>query len=184
MKCDEMSKHEDSAEFTTTDNVTTEGRRYEAFLKPDEVSFVRICEAGKLYETLMERMEFPARSWAKYEFFEILFGHNHSRSQMKADFTEDFPNVAEVVRVHKRKDYASLSRLMQNIESNFVINTVCRRLMKEHPDTPVLTIHDCILTTPPHVDAITGVMREEFARLGLSPTLKVKRYDQATAGRR
>jgi len=165
--------------FPTTDNLTTGRSGYERFLEPDEVSFVRICEAGKLYETLMERMEFPVRSWAKEVFFEILFGHNHSRSQMRADFTEDFPNVAEAIRVHKRKDYAFLSRLMQNIEANFVINTVCRRVMNEYPDAPVLTIHDCLLTTPAHVGTIAAIMREEFARLGLSPTLKVKRHDRS-----
>jgi hypothetical protein len=176
MKCEQGKKGRHSAALTTTDDGTDRGRAYEQFLKQDEMAFLRICEAGKLYETMMERMEWPVRRWAKEEFFGIIYGHNHSRSPLKDDFTEDFPNVAEVVRVHKRKDHGFLPRLMQNIEANFVINTVCRRLMNELPDAPVLTIHDCLLTTPAYVDAITGVMREEFARLGLSPKLHVKRH--------
>ena len=125
----------------------------------------------------MDRSEMPVRTWVKEQFFELIYGRNRSQSPLKADFTETFPNMAEVVRVHKRKDHGFLPRLLQNIEANFVINTVCRRLMKLLPHAPVLTIHDCLLTTEPNVEAITTVMREEFGRLGLSPTFHVKRHE-------
>lgn len=124
----------------------------------------------------MERLELPIRSWVKEQFFEYLYGTNSQTSPLKEAFAEQFPGVAEVVRVHKRKDHAFLPRLMQNIEANFMINTVCRRLMKEMPEAPVLTIHDSILTTEPFVEPIRAVIGEEFSRLGLSPTLHGKRY--------
>lgn len=183
MKCDDEEKSKRSKALTTRDNDTERSRAYQQFLKPDEMAFLRLCEAGNLYEWLMERLEMPVRRWVKDQFFEVMYGDNHSRSPLKTVFTEDFPNVAEVVRVHKRKDHGFLPRLMQNIEANFVINTVCRRLMNELHEAPVLTIHDCLLTTPSYVDAITGVMWEEFARLGLSPKLHVKRHDPGSAGR-
>jgi hypothetical protein len=146
------------------------------FLKPDEVKFLALCEAGKLYEDFMVRLEIPVRDWVKDRFFEYAYGRNHFQSPFKADFTEVFPNVAEMIRLLKRRDYTFLPCLMQNIEANFIINTVCRRLMNEFPESPVLTIHDCLLTTPPHLDTIQRVMREEFRRLGLAPTFHVKRY--------
>jgi hypothetical protein len=68
---------------------------------------------------------------------------------------------------------------MQHIEANVIINIVCRRLMNEFPDAPVVTIHDCLLTTPPHVDTIQRVMREEFDRLGLCPTFHVREHGLA-----
>lgn len=53
---------------------------------------------------------------------------------------------------------------------------VCARLMEEHPDCPVVTIHDSILTTPRWVEVVTKVIHEEFARLGITPTLHVEDY--------
>lgn len=149
------------------------------FLTQDEQHFVTLCEQGKLYRTLKEEMndrEMPLQHWAKTELFEVLFGSNRLKSRLKDIFDDMFPSVAEVIRVHKRKDYAFLPRLLQNIEANFVINTVCRRIMTEMPDAPVFTIHDSILTTRPFVEPIRQIMVEEFARLGLTPTLHEKDY--------
>lgn len=149
------------------------------FLAQDEQAFVTLCEQGRLYRTLkdeMELREIPLRHWVKTELFEVLFGSNRLKSRLKNIFEDMFPGVAEVIRVHKTKDYAFLPRLLQNIESNFIINTVCRRIMDEMPDAPVYTIHDSILTTRLFVEPIRQIMVEEFARLGLMPTLHLKDY--------
>ena len=146
------------------------------FLSQDELSFVELCETGQLYDCFMDRMNFPIRKWAKKDVFAVIYGTNSFTSPLKEDFNEFFPGVAEVVRVHKRKDYRYLPHLMQNIESNFVINTVCRRLMNEIPDAPVFTIHDSILTTRPWVEQIQKIMQDEFGKLGLSPTLHEDDY--------
>lgn len=151
------------------------------FLAQDEQYFVTLCEEGKLYRTLREEMEdreMPLRQWVKTEMFEVLFGSNRLQSRMKEIFGEMFPGVAEVIRVHKRKDYAFLPRLLQNIEANFIINGVCRRIMVEMPDAPVYTIHDSILTTRVFVEPIRQIIFEEFARLGLTPTLHEKDYGE------
>ena len=151
------------------------------FLASDEQYFVTICEQGKLYRTLkeeMEEQEMPLLHRVKNELFKVLFGSNHLKSRMKDVFKELFPSVAEVIRVHKTKDYRFLPRLLQNIEANFIINTVCRRIMLEMPEVPVFTIHDSILTTRPYVEAIRQIMIDEFARLGLTPTLHQKDYGE------
>jgi hypothetical protein len=98
------------------------------------------------------------------------------RSTFKQNFEKVFPNVAELIRSLKRRDHAFLSCLMQNIESNFIINTVCRRLMNEMPEAPVFTIHDSILTTEPFVDDIQAIMKGEFSHLGLSPSFHIEDY--------
>lgn len=149
------------------------------FLSKDEQHFVTLCEQGKLYRTLkneMEDREMPLRHWVKTEMFEVLFGSNRLKSRLKDIFEETFPGVAEVIRVHKTKDYRFLPRLLQNIEANFVINGVCRRIMTVMPEAPVYTIHDSILTTRPFVEPIRQIMVEDFARLGLTPTLHEKDY--------
>ena len=111
-------------------------------------------------------------------FFEaIFFGKNRASTEgqktLKELFADLFPNVDAVMRRLKRKDHAFLACLMQHYEACFMINTVCRRLMNTVPDAPVFTIHDSILTTEAHVKIVNEVMKEEFAFLGLHPTIRV-----------
>ena len=165
--------------FKTTETLPRDISVNRDFLTPDEQHFVTLCEQGKLYRTLkeeMEEQEMPLLHRVKTELFKVLFGSNHLKSRMKDVFKELFPSVAEVIRVHKTKDYRFLPRLLQNIEANFIINGVCRRLMVEMQDAPVYTIHDSVLTTRPFVEPIRQIMIEEFARLGLTPTLHEKDY--------
>lgn len=86
----------------------------------------------------------------------------------------EFPGVASVIRSHKRDDYAELARQMQKRESDLIIGSVCGRLMREHPEVPVLTIHDSLMTTPEHSDLIAGMVREAMEGAGIHPTLTVE----------
>jgi len=172
---------EDYREEQLTETIESpwQGAVNNEFLKPDEATFVRLCEHGQIYEYLMDRMEIPVRTWVKEGLFGVIYGRNSARSELKAEFQEMFPNVAEVIKAHKKKDYAYLPCLMQNIEANFVINTVCRRIMDQLPEVPVYSIHDSVLTTKPFVDDIRQIIMEEFERLGLHPTLHIKDYGEA-----
>ncbi|WP_145944184.1 hypothetical protein [Fuerstiella marisgermanici] len=166
-------------EFRTTGGCPKARAVNNALLSNDEQWFVELCEQGRLYEQLMETAEIPVRSWAKEAMFEILYGKNTLRTPAKSCFTEMFPKVAEVVRVHKRKDHRFLARLLQNVESDFVINTVCRRLMMERPEIPVFTIHDSIMTTPEHVEYVNRVFQDEFGDLGITPKLQFTNYSRS-----
>lgn len=169
-------KHPTEQDVTTNTVLPRDISVNRHFLTQDERVFVSLCEAGQLYGYLMEQMEVPVKRWIKDQLFEVIYGSNRLRSALKDLFEDIFPAVADVVRAHKRKDHAYLPRLLQNIEANFVINTVCRRIMVEMPEAPAFTIHDSILTTRPFVPPIREIMVEEFARLGLKPTLHEKDY--------
>jgi hypothetical protein len=176
-----IEQETESVAASTVTTATTSPRQSSVnseFLKADERAFVKHCETNTLYGLLQDWADIPVRDRVKKELFLVLYGKNSLRSDLKATFRELFPHVAQVIRVHKAKDHTFLSRLMQNIESNFMISTVCRRIMIEIPDAPVFTIHDSILTTAPFVEAIRGIMIEEFARLGISPTLHDEDYSK------
>lgn len=146
-------------------------------VKQDEAEFVSLCETGGLYDFLKENLEVPRpRKWVKEDFFAYLFGRNSHRSKLKSLFAETFPHVAKLISSHKQKDYTHLPNLLTNIESTFVINNVCRRLMNEEPDVPVFTIHDSLLTTKLHVELVQSIVLQEFENLGLTPTLHIKQY--------
>jgi hypothetical protein len=176
IKSDESSERQTDSVVTATTNCFAQREAINAPLSNDERRFIRLCEEGQLYEELMEVTETRVRQWSKEGFFEILFGRNSVTSEFKRRFIETFPKVAEVIRQHKRKDYRFLSRLLQNYESTVVINRVCRRLMIEHPTAPIFTIHDSVLTTRAHHADVIRIMREEFGKLGLSPSLHLEDY--------
>lgn len=143
----------------------------------DIIRFADLCEDGAIYEYLSSRAGLVAlsRDEIKVKFYtDILFG----RSQYVTDFTRlfaaEFPTVMAVIRSAKKRDYCDLARTLQKIESNLMIHRVCRRLLLEHPNVPVITIHDSIMTTPGNVELVRGVMAEEFGRVGLHPKFKLE----------
>jgi hypothetical protein len=160
----------------------TEVEDFSSFLATDELQFLRLCEAGQFYQFVREGLraiEFPLLGAFKPLFFEaIFFGKNRAscegQKMLKELFADLFPTVDAVMRKLKRKDHAFLACLMQHYEACFMINAVCRRLMKNLPDAPVFTIHDSILTTEAYIETIKQIMEEEFAFLGLHPTIRVK----------
>jgi hypothetical protein len=46
--------------------------------------------------------------------------------------------------------------------------------MTEHPDCPLVTIHDSIMTTAEWVATVRATIMEEFGKIGISPTLHVE----------
>lgn len=55
-----------------------------------------------------------------------------------------------------------------------MIEAVCGRLMREHPNCPLVTIHDSVLTTSAWVEVVRQAIVEEFGRMGIHPTLHVE----------
>ena len=161
-------------EFMATER-KSEGRTVNnGLLKPDELSFIRLCEDGTLYEALIDPEYRWTRFYVKRDFFEMLFSKNRHETPLKGRFREQFPNVLAVIQDLKRKDYRFLACLLQNLEAHVMINRVCRRIMVEMPEAPIFTIHDSILTTEPYLSRVQEIILEEFQSLGIRPTLRRK----------
>lgn len=137
--------------------------------------YIQLCEDGRFYDELMEAMkaQMPKQDFKKLFFRKVLFCKPRNTAEMNV-FTKQFPTVAKVLTELKTKDYRNAAQRMQRVESDFVIRRVCRRLLKEQPDTPILTIHDSIMTPVARKDLVRRVMEEEFAKLGIHPRLKVE----------
>lgn len=147
--------------------------------------YKELCESGALYQHLMERMQWTKdkESFKDEELFRCLYGVNgpydsegkYNPSRLQPVLQADFPTIWRFIRSWKKKHgYKDLACQMQKAESKLVIEGVCGRLMREHPDCPLVTIHDAILTTPEWVDEVRRTMLEEFAKIGIHPTLRVE----------
>ena len=136
----------------------------------DVLMYKRLVERGELYDYLMEHVGEKDRNTFKENFFrETFFGKRTSKL-----FCRLFPTIGEEIKKIKRKDYRKLAWMMQRTESKLMISGICRRIMEEHQDTFIATIHDSVLTTPENVPRIKKIITEEFAKVGLSPHVRTE----------
>jgi hypothetical protein len=118
------------------------------------------------------------RSAFKEKFYgDVFFGKTCYRSKLKDRFEKRFPSVAKMLREMKKRDYRRSSWLMQNYEATVFIYNICNRIRAERPELVLFTIHDSILTVPSEVEYVASVIRDEFRRLGITPTLKREEYN-------
>ena len=104
----------------------------------------------------------------------VFFDQPGHRNAVSAVLDQLFPTVMEAMRRFKRQDYRRLAHFAQRIESAFMFGRVVPRIMALRPDLFIATIHDSILTTAGDAEFVRHVMRDEFARLGLSPQVKLE----------
>ena len=135
---------------------------YRRFLRQNPVNAIEVQDAP------VNRQDFKLALFA-----DVFYGKAEVNTPLTKLFDEEFPNVFKFIRDHKRQHgYESLSREMQRAEADFMIDTVCLRLLKHHSDIPILTVHDSILTTPGHLPTVRRIIEEEFERIGMKPTMK------------
>ena len=107
----------------------------------DLQEFIRVCESGRFYESLVpdqEHLSSKARGCIKKRFFTVLFGPNKGKSPypnaMKARFRQVYPSAAKVLRALKKRNYRHSSHVLQNYESTLFIDLIAGRIMKDRQD--------------------------------------------------
>ena len=116
--------------------------------------------------------EFIRDDFKRALFADVFYGRPQVVTPLTRLFAGEFPQVYRFILAEKNQGYEELARKMQRAEAEFMLGTVCKRLFTHHPDVPVVTVHDSISTTPEHVALVERVILEEFARIGINPTLK------------
>lgn len=151
-----------------------EGWRGAYTMSRDFVDYQRLTSTGRFYEHLQEQLDLGRNEFKKAVFRDVFYGPNQIDSKLTRLFADRFPSVAALIQKIKNKDHRRLAWILQRAESFVVIDTICGRLMLEHPEIPVLTLHDSLLTTRKNVTTIEAICREEFSKLGCCPTFKVR----------
>lgn len=147
------------------------------------VKYSDIAKSGDFYQQL-SKMMYPNRTFNKAEMkkltYIVFFSNNRAIQGMnyitKRDFRRKFPDVYKMLSTIKRKNHRALSHILQRIESEIMIQRVCRRISKEQPTLPIFTIHDSIVTTDGNQDYVSKVIEEEAYKLtGLKVSLGIER---------
>lgn len=141
--------------------------------------YITLCQSGTVYEYIA-KIANTTRDESKTRFFQVLFASNQQEKHMPLGnkLEEHFPSLIAAIRTLKKKDPKHAARLLQRTEASFIMNRVVRRLMTDHPDTFIATIHDSLLTTPASTALVATIARQEFAELGIAATLRVEQYHQ------
>jgi len=132
------------------------------------------CLAGRVYDRIVEVTGYP-REAVKSMFLAVIYGEpQHMHTLVGKAIQKLYPVVFEaVIDLNYSLGHGGLPRLLQTVESSVMIGRIARRLLTEAPKVPLLTVHDCILTPPEHVERVERAIREEWLdEFGVAPQTK------------
>jgi hypothetical protein len=146
----------------------------------ERLKYSSFVSAGRFYERLNALAGSPyttalgdGRDRLKRAFQQqILSGKNHYTGRLKTAFFSEFPILAKAITSEKTENHGALSRRLQRVEANLVIDRVVSRIRLEQPTTKVVTIHDAILCAKSRAETVARIFSEETeSLLGVRPTL-------------
>jgi hypothetical protein len=153
----------------------------------DLQQFIDLVTRGVFYKYLSVVFEkdlgksFSNPKRVKETVFQVLFTDNRyfgkPDAAPKRKFKELFPSVYKIFALLKTKDKTLLPRLLQMIESHLILQVVTKRIARERPALPIITIHDSIATTEGNENYVKQILEEElYKAIGHMPTLSVDRW--------
>jgi hypothetical protein len=136
-----------------------------------ELQFYKeLTEGGIFYDYLMNKYKVKDRRKFKLDFFrDVLFGKLQKPyiTELEKIFLSEFPLIFMVINYYKLEDYRNLAIQLQNLESDMIIRTVCKRINEEYPQILLSTIHDSIVCQEEFVWLVREVLQDEFKKINL-----------------
>ncbi len=161
-------------------HLVLEGKLYEY------ISYYLYKETGNFLDTTIPKQKKRLKSGVFYTMYsnDEKRKDNSSKETIKDIFKKLFPTVFGAF--HKLKDtddkihgYKILSVLLQRIESDIMLRYVARELAFKHPELPIFTIHDSIVTLD--TDEAKAIVSEAISRhfgniIGKHPKLSIESW--------
>ena len=137
--------------------------------------YLAICEQGQFYQRVAAHLDTALPyDVLKRRALAALYDRPWHRNRVHAAIQSAFPALMEALAEIKRGDYRRAAHLAQRTESDFIIGRCVGRLAAEYPALFITTIHDSIMTTEGDEGIVRDTMLEEFARMGVRPTVRVE----------
>ncbi|MDB4365335.1 hypothetical protein N9Z08_00240 [Pirellulales bacterium] len=160
----------------------------------NELTYIKhLCFCGEFYRQFeyvrkSEVLEIDETHKLKTDFCHAFFNYvtGFRRHAFSQAFLRKFPNAWLVVQDLKHryqsdtnlpanKRHGELPRRLQRMESRCMIDDLVGGIIEDNVDIPVITIHDGILTTAPHIENIKQRIKHSFLqRYGLDVGLSIK----------
>jgi hypothetical protein len=144
--------------------------------------YITLCCEGQLYDHFQKLV--PAgtsyASMARHEFKQTFFREcifcekEDVPGRLFRDlFVREFPHVWKIICTLKRSHHSVLPKLLQNIESQYVIHKAAAAFLKARPKRFLGTIHDSLLVTESDAKFAEQCLVDCFRQSRLSPTVAV-----------
>lgn len=107
------------------------------------------------------------RECGKEITFYALYSSVRTRNKAVNALKALFPDVFKIVDIIKGKEsggYKIFSYLLQNMESKFILDYTTKRIAKNYPAMPLITIHDSIATTQTNVARLKEEVEADFRK--------------------
>ena len=146
----------------------------------DEVAeYMSLVTTGGFYEALMGELGVPhdrREDFKRTLYQNVFYGQVRVQRGSKEGkaFRRLFPTIHDLLLDLKEGQHHRSSRMMQKVEAHFVYDRICTRIEAERPQVFLGTIHDALVTTPDQASYVRRVMAEEFAKVGVIPTIRDK----------
>jgi len=147
--------------------------------KADVEQFTKDISTGDIYNIYMEKFNEQLdedkkknRGEIKKIVLSIINSPEYVKGPHKDLLKDMYPNMIKIIdkingyfKIAQNgvinEDVAPIAYITQEIESDFVLGTVSKRIVSDRPEVPIFTIHDAIYTTREHVEYVYQVMLEE-----------------------
>jgi hypothetical protein len=146
-------------------------------IDPAEIrDFAEVAGNGEFYEKLMEGSGFRDRDRVKDQLWsQVFFCKPHIFGKITEAFGKKWPSILKGMRMVKsRCGYKIFAKILQRLESVLLIDGVCGRMVRDHPEVGFLTIHDSALIVAQEVQLVREMMVEEFRRWGAKVIIRIK----------
>lgn len=145
---------------------------YDGHLDDHEIEkYIGQCTDGTFYSNIAQKLHIT-RDQAKHRVMLYLFDDPWKPMSVNRYMAKHFPTIDAFARWMKRDNRADLANCLQSAESDLIIHRVCVRLKREHPELPLVTVHDSIGTTSGNEHIVQNTMILEFKGLGVTALLK------------
>lgn len=145
-------------------------------------NYIDDCCAGVVYDRVVDwlpvgvRGEYEDRRHLKQEFFrQVIYSKcpNCPDRPLRDAFAENRREAWNFFLAMKKVHHSVLPKLMQYIESEYVIKTAARSFAKKHPRAFLATVHDSLMVPARYRDEAVECLRNAFRSEGLSPSVSV-----------
>ena len=137
----------------------------------DDKRLLEACYNDELYDMIAEDIGTDRRG-AKKVYCVYSYGPNRSSNTAKQEafrvqemFEREFPTASEYVLRAKKYNYRKFSRGLQRREADLFIDECLIPLSLQK--IPVLSIHDCLVTTNKHLPTVMEFAKNKLEEKGI-----------------
>lgn len=125
----------------------------------------------------VREIHYSQRDMMKGVFFTLLFCGVKTKDKHYHTFKRAFPNLVGLIEIFKMKKNSNFSKLLQNIESECIIDYTTKKIATEYPQMPLFTIHDSVSTTVEYAEVLKTLMsRYVYEYTGLMPKIEEEKW--------